>query len=61
MCFRSDVYISGIVADKTTGAVRILSAIELRNIVKDEMVKRPTDFDNLYIKTVEVCHWDLRL
>ena len=41
-------------ADKTGGA-RIVSAVELKNIIETEMNNRPKDFENLYISTVEVC------
>ena len=55
------MYISGIVTHAETGQTRIVSALELKNIIMTEMNKRPTDFNNLYIRTVEVCfrtHYD---
>ena len=55
------MYISGIVNHAETGQTRIVSALELKNIIMTEMNKRPTDFNNLYIRTVEVCfrtHYD---
>ena len=48
------MYISGIVYHKDTKEMRIVSALELKNIIMTEMHKRPTDFNNLYIRTVEV-------
>ena len=54
VCYRSDVYLSGIRKDPDTGAYFIVTATELRNIINRERHMRPTDFDNLFITDVQV-------